>query len=138
MGENKEAILLEKITTPLDIAILRLIEPFENDPEIRLVNDIVFREDRFSIYGYPRESREIGKMISGTINDCDLKLIKKEDTCDEVDLKLFSNDITRVPRGFIEGISGSPVIVSKEIIGIVKNYLGDTIGAQQMVNCIDI
>ena len=138
LGEKKEAILLEKITTPLDIAILRLIEPFENDPEIRLVNDIVFREDRFSIYGYPRESREIGKIISGTINDCDLKLIKKEDKCDEVDLKLFSNDITRVPRGFIEGISGSPVIVSKEIIGIVKNYLGDTIGAQQMVNCIDI
>lgn len=134
LNKKKKAILLEKAPIPLDIAILKLLDPFENDPKIKLVDDIVFRGDNFSTYGYPIESGELGRIISGTINDCDLKLEKKENSNDQIDLKLSSDDIKGVCTGLIQGLSGAPIIVSNQIVGIIKNYLGDTLGAQQTKN----
>ncbi|MGL4863533.1 MULTISPECIES: trypsin-like peptidase domain-containing protein [Bacteria] len=129
-----KAILIEKLDRPLDLAILKLKVPLKLGVNYLLCDDIVFRGDTFSTFGYPEEAGDIGKVIVGKINDQELKLDSCSRPEDEIDLKLYSDDVNRLFRGYISGLSGSPVIVNNQIIGIVKVYLGDGLGVQQIKN----
>ena len=135
----KKAVLVEKLERPLDLAILKLIEPFENNPKLKICTDIIFREDKFCSFGYSSEESELGKIILGQVNDSDLILYKHLDSNDEIDLKLFPKELGNVPPNYLSGYSGSPVIIEKQIVGIIKNCFFDKIlGAQQLSNFKEI
>lgn len=136
---RKKAVLVEKLERPLDLAILKLIEPFENDPKLKICTDIIFREDKFCSFGYSYEESELGKFILGQVNDSDLIINKYLDSNDEIDLKLFPRELGNVPPGYFSGFSGSPVIIEKQIVGIIKSCFFDKIlGAQQFSNFKEI
>lgn len=131
----KKAVLVEKLGRPLDLAILKLIEPFENDPKLKICTDFIFREDKFCSFGYSSEESELGKIILGQVNDSDLILNEHLDSNDEIDLKLFSKELVNIHPDFLSGYSGSPIIIGGQIVGIIKNCFFDKIlGAQQLSN----
>lgn len=131
----KKAVLVEKLERPLDLAILKLIEPFENNPKLKICTDIIFREDKFCSFGYSSEESELGKIILGQVNDSDLTLNEYLDLNDEIDLKLFSKELVNIHPDFLSGYSGSPIIIGGQIVGIIKNCFFDKIlGAQQLSN----
>lgn len=129
-----EVTLIKKLDRPLDLAILKVDSPITGIDFLPLVDDVLVNNENIKIFGYPQEHPDLGKPVKGVINDVDLILEDRDFEEDEIDLRIRSEDIKRCKTGYIQGLSGSPVVVDGGIIGIVKSNLGDGIGIQRIRN----
>lgn len=135
-----DAILKEKLDRPLDFALLELEQPILNVKFFSMVNDTISRGDSFLTYGYPIGSSELGRIIEGTIDDTDIELRSRPlsyQGCEEIDLKATSEFVRNYDPGYIIGVSGAPILINNQIVGIAKSSLGDGIGIQKIENFLE-
>lgn len=130
---KSEAILLEKLERPFDFALLKLEEICSNFEFLELIDDVLVREDSFITYGYPENSPELGRVIQGTLDDVNIELQSRIYDFEEIDLKVISSFVKDHP-GYVQGLSGSPIVVDNQIVGIAISSLGDGIGVQKISN----
>ncbi|MFK4784829.1 trypsin-like peptidase domain-containing protein [Fusobacterium sp. MFO224] len=133
-----KAKLLEKLEVPLDFAVLKLEEEVLGVDFIPLFNDILLDGEKVISYGFPVGHPVHGRKIYGKIIDSTLIMPKKDLGIENYDLKVLSQDIGNCSKIFIEGHSGSPLLVNNKIVGIIKNSLGDGVGVQKISNFIEL
>lgn len=119
-----------------DFAILSLPEGGGYSPTLPLSIQVLELNEKWQAFGFPDTQKDRGQPFQGTI----LQVFDEREECDfDLDLACEIPKITD-PRFITHGASGSPIIVDRAIVGIMKDKApgGGIIGAISIRRCLPI
>ncbi|MGZ0043067.1 ABC-three component system protein [Paenibacillus ottowii] len=120
----------------VDFSILSLPEGVGYSPTLPLSIQGLELNEKWQAFGFPDTQKDKGQPFQGTI----LQVFDEREECDfDLDLACEIPKITD-PRFITHGASGSPIVVNRAIVGIMKDKPpgGGIIGATSIKRCLPI
>lgn len=117
VGEYKGKAQVEATDAEADCAVLRLPHWLDTTPLPLAARDFK-RGDTWEAYGYPTITSEAGHWLTGDVQDA-----KDKDPTGREAIVLYAREIAAADGAPPQGFSGSPVLVSGQVVGHLKQII---------------
>ncbi len=118
IGEQQGDAIVEAVDAVADCAVLRLAQPLDNAKPLPLAARGFKRGDTWEGYGYPALTNGAGHWLTGDVQETNGK-----DPSGRESVVLYAREIAAADGASPQGFSGSPVLVSGQVVGHLKRII---------------